>query len=128
MTYDFTGKVALVTGACNGIGRFTTVALLEAGASVVAADINLNPCSRTLELFRTRSDRVQFIETDVAEDDQVRNMVRRARRRFDRLDIAVHNAGLFRYQTPTHKRRENKIFGYCSFQYPETGASSPCHS
>ena len=126
MTYDFTGKVALVTGACNGIGRFTTVALLEAGASLVAADIN--PCPRSLELFRTRSGRVQFIETDVAENDQVRNTVRRARRRFDRLDIAVHNAGLFRYQALTHKWRENEIFGYCSFQYPETGASYPCHS
>ncbi len=73
-------------------------------------------------------------------------MVRRARRRFDRLDIAVNNAGLFRYQTLTHKWREdqwdrmmsvnlkavllpaNEIFGYCSFQYPETGASYPCHS
>ncbi len=106
MAYDFTGKVAIVTGACNGIGRFTTIALLEAGASVVAADIT--PCPRTLELFRTRSDRVQFIETDVAENDQVRDMVRRTKRRFNRLDIAVNNAGLFRYQTLTHKWREDQ--------------------
>ena len=65
MAYDFTGKAALVTGACNGIGRFTTIAMLEAGASVTATD--LTPCPRSLELFRTRSEKVHFIRTDVTD-------------------------------------------------------------
>lgn len=106
MSYDFAGKAALVTGACNGIGRFTTIAMLEAGASVTAAD--LVPCPRTLELFRTRSEKVHFIRTDVTDAAQVRAAVRQNGKRFGRLDFAVNNAGVYRYQALTHKWREDR--------------------
>jgi len=106
MAYDFSGKAALVTGACNGIGRFTTIAMLEAGASVTAAD--LTSCPRSLELFRTRSEKVHFIRADVIDAAQVRAMVRQTRKRFGRLDFAVNNAGVYRYQALTHKWREDQ--------------------
>ncbi len=106
MSYDFTGKAVLVTGACNGIGRFTTIALLEAGASVTVAD--LTPCPRSLELFRTRSGNVHFICTDVTDAAQVRAAVRQTRKCFGRLDFAVNNAGVYRYEALTHKWREDR--------------------
>lgn len=106
MAYDFSGKTALVTGACKGIGRFTTISMLKAGAAVVAADIS--PCPRSLELFLTRSEKVHFIRTDVTDAAQVRTAVRRTRKRYGSLDFAVNNAGVFRYQALTHKWREDR--------------------
>lgn len=94
MAYDNSGKTALVTGACKGIGRFTTISMLEAGAAVVAADIS--PCPRSLELSRTRSEKVHFICTDVTDAAQVRTAVRQTRKRFGSLDFAVNNAGVYR--------------------------------
>ena len=129
MAYDFSGRTALVTGACKGIGRFTTIAMLEAGASVIAAD--LTPCPRSLELFRTRSEKVHFIRTDVTDAAQVRAMVRQTGKRFGSLDFAVNNAGVYRYQTLTHSQSRHMPARQCTptiHRQPESSTEELPHS
>ena len=80
------GQVALVTGASGGIGSAVARTLLAAGARVVGVDLPGQP----------GVDRVETIACDVSNADGVAELFRDLRRRFDRLDIVVHCAGIRR--------------------------------
>jgi 3-oxoacyl-[acyl-carrier protein] reductase len=84
------GKVAIVTGAARGIGREFVRVLLEAGASVVAAD--LNDCNDSVALD---PERVSAAKADVADAQAVQAMADAAVARFGRIDILVNNAALY---------------------------------
>jgi NAD(P)-dependent dehydrogenase (short-subunit alcohol dehydrogenase family) len=89
------GKVAIVTGAGRGLGRGMALGLLNAGASVLAVDVDLS----VLEELRRdagiqAAQRLATQESDVARDDAAGDLVRRATQHFGRLDILVNNAGL----------------------------------
>lgn len=88
MNIDLTGKVALVTGAAGGIGRAVVAALLEAGASVVAED--LNPAVRELEQL---SPRLVSVQGPVADTATAQAAVALAEATFGGLDILINNAG-----------------------------------
>lgn len=90
------GKVAVITGGANGIGREAALLFLAEGASVVVADLNEGNGATTLELAAARGagDRIAFLRTDVAEEDQVAAAVALAVERFGRLDCMVNNAGV----------------------------------
>jgi meso-butanediol dehydrogenase/(S,S)-butanediol dehydrogenase/diacetyl reductase len=88
----FEGKVVIVTGAGSGIGAATARRFAEEGASVALA-------GRTEEKLRKTAadiaeDRVLLKVTDVAQLDQVQDLVRAAVARFGRLDVLVNNAGV----------------------------------
>src|SRR5271157_4358592 len=83
------GKVALVTGAGNGIGRAASLALHSAGYSVVLAG------RRAAELERTAaSARMLSVPTDIAQPGQVRELFARTKEAFGRLDVLFNNAGI----------------------------------
>ncbi len=84
----FAGKVALVTGAAAGIGRACLDALHDAGAAVVAAD--LNPDIEELN----EPDKVGVI-CNLTDDEAVKSMVEGVVKRYGGLDILVSNAGIF---------------------------------
>jgi NAD(P)-dependent dehydrogenase (short-subunit alcohol dehydrogenase family) len=90
------GKVALITGGGNGIGRATVLRFLDEGASIVFADLNQASAAETLELAgRTgKQARIDFVAADVAEESQVEAAVERAVARFGRLDCVFNNAGV----------------------------------
>ncbi len=88
MKIDLTGKVALVTGAAGGIGRAVVAALLDAGASVVAED--LNPAVQELEQL---SPRVASLCGPVADTGTAQAAVALAEARFGGVDILINNAG-----------------------------------
>lgn len=90
---QFAGKTAFVTGAANGIGRATAVALAREKAAVVLADINETGNEETARLIRDFGGRAVTAHCDVREEDDVRAAVRRAVEEFGRLDIAFNNAG-----------------------------------
>ena len=89
-------KVAIVTGASQGIGRAIALGLGQAGAHVVLAK---HPDGRQEEIGRVRDElealgrRALIIPTDVSKVDDVRAMVDKAREAFGRIDILVNNAG-----------------------------------
>ena len=94
VTYDFSGKVAIVTGAGVGIGRASALAFARAGASVVVADVNVGTSRETVDLIEADGGTALAVTTDVASSDSVQAMVARTVEAFGRLDFAHNNAGV----------------------------------
>jgi NAD(P)-dependent dehydrogenase (short-subunit alcohol dehydrogenase family) len=98
---DFSGKVALVTGAASGMGLAASQAFAEAGASVVMADFRENVLQAEAAKLRGSGRSVIALKCDVSDDVQVEAMVQRAVSEFGRLDAAFNNAGTMARVVPT---------------------------
>jgi NAD(P)-dependent dehydrogenase (short-subunit alcohol dehydrogenase family) len=93
---NLTGKVALVTGAGQGIGRACAVALAEAGAAVVVADINAAKAQETADSISSQQRRAASVVADVGHLVEIDRMVKRALEFYGPIDILVNNAGVTR--------------------------------
>jgi NAD(P)-dependent dehydrogenase (short-subunit alcohol dehydrogenase family) len=98
---DFTGKVALVTGAAAGMGLATARAFAEAGAAVVLADFKEDALKSEAEKLRAAGRSALAVRCDVSDDAQVAAMVERTVSEFGRLDAAFNNAGVMAKVVPT---------------------------
>lgn len=98
---DFTGKVALVTGAASGMGLATAQAFAEAGAAVVMADAREEVVHKESRRLVAAGHRALAVQCDVSDDAQVEQMVQRAVSEFGRLDAAFNNAGVMARIVPT---------------------------
>src|SRR3984957_1810843 len=104
MTIDFEGRVAIVTGAGSGLGRSHALGLAARGANVVVNDLdqngaNFNNAMRVVEEIRAGGGTAIADPADVADFDQVSEMVARAERLWGHVDILVNNAGVLRDKT-----------------------------
>src|SRR5262245_39533970 len=88
--------VAIVTGAGNGIGRATSLSLAQAGARVVAVDIDGAAVKATADAVSSFGHRSLALEADVGDLASIDQMVRRAVGEFGQIDILVNNAGVTR--------------------------------
>lgn len=88
--FDFSGRVAVVTGGARGVGRGITESLLEAGADVVICGRNEPDDS---DLPSLAGHKAVFVRADVRDAEQAASAVEEAARRFGRLDLLVNNAG-----------------------------------
>ena len=93
-TYDFTGQVALVTGASSGMGLATAQAFAESGAAVVLADINDESLQAATAGLRARGHQARGIRCDVSDEQQVAALVEQTVASYGRLDMAFNNAGI----------------------------------
>ena len=91
---DFSGKVALVTGAASGMGLATAQAFAEAGAAVVLADFKEDAVKAAGQKFVAAGHKALAVRCDVSDDAQVAAMVDRTVAEFGRLDAAFNNAGV----------------------------------
>jgi NAD(P)-dependent dehydrogenase (short-subunit alcohol dehydrogenase family) len=91
MSQELEGKVAIVTGGSNGIGRATVEAFVDEGARVVVADLDE---AAGEELAHRLGDRAAFKRTDVSQPDDVQTVVDFAVERFGGLHVMVNNAGI----------------------------------
>jgi len=89
-------RVAIVTGAGNGIGKATALALARAGAQVAAVDVDGGAAKTTAEAAAALGPRSLALETDVGDLVAIDRMVRRVMETFGRIDVLVNNAGVTR--------------------------------
>lgn len=90
------GKIAIVTGAGQGIGRATALAFAREGADVVCVDINGETASRTAADVVAAGRRGLAITADLGDVGEIDRMVCEAVAAFGRIDILVNNAGVTR--------------------------------
>src|SRR5439155_21653209 len=90
------GKVAVVTGGGNGIGRATVLRFLAEGARVLVADLNPDTGPETVALATQagHGDRVRFRRTNVAEEADLQAAIEGAQATWGRLDCGFNNAGV----------------------------------
>ena len=93
---DLTGKVAVVTGAGQGLGRAYATALAEAGAAVVVNDVNEESSASVVEAITGAGGRAVAEVVPVGTTAAAEQLVARAVDSFGRLDVMVTNAGVLR--------------------------------
>src|SRR5215469_13874104 len=98
---DFTGKVALVTGAASGMGLAAAQAFAEAGAAVALADFRGDVVKAEAQKLAIVGHKAIGIRCDVSDDAQVEQMVKQTVDEFGRLDAAFNNAGVMAKIAPT---------------------------
>jgi NAD(P)-dependent dehydrogenase (short-subunit alcohol dehydrogenase family) len=98
---DFSGKVALVTGAAAGMGLATAQAFSEAGAAVVLADFQEDAVKAAAQKLASAGLKALAVRCDVSDDAQVAAMVDFTVAEFGRLDAAFNNAGVMARIAPT---------------------------
>ena len=97
---DLAGRVVVITGGGQGIGRAYAHAFAASKAIPVIADINPRAVTDTVREIREAGGRALGIETDVASAASVEAMVASTLAEFDRLDVLINNAGLYSKNVP----------------------------
>jgi NAD(P)-dependent dehydrogenase (short-subunit alcohol dehydrogenase family) len=87
-------KIALITGAGQGIGQGIALKFAEAGAKVVAADLNPEGISDTFEKIQSKGGDCLAVSADVSKSSDVKAMVDQAVQKYGTLDVLVNNAGI----------------------------------
>ena len=88
-------RVALVTGAAQGIGKACALAFAQEGASVVLADIDQKACDKAAkEIAKATGRPTLAIQADVSKEESVKAMVEAALKKFKRIDVLANNAGI----------------------------------
>ncbi len=93
MRIDLTGQAAIVTGAAGGIGRAVSLRLAEAGAAVLAVDLDEAGAEETAGLVRQAGGEARSGRADVSVAADVKAYVETAVEAFGRVDIFMNNAG-----------------------------------
>lgn len=89
-----TGRVALITGASQGIGRACALALAEAGADVALAARNEEKLAAVVKEAEAKGVKSAAFRMDVADEDSVKAAVKAAIAQFGKVDILINNAGI----------------------------------
>ena len=96
MDYGFEGKVALVTGTASqiGMGKAISLTLAKEGCDIISTDINLEGAEQTATAVKALGRKSIALKADVANNDEVKEMVKAALQEFGKIDILVNTAGL----------------------------------
>ena len=87
-------KVSIITGAGRGIGAETAIKFAKEGAVVIVTDINESDINETVEAITNNGGRAMGIVSNVAERNQVDQLIQTVIDKYDRLDVIVNNAGI----------------------------------
>lgn len=91
---DFTGKVAVITGAAQGLGKLLAEALAQRGAKLVISDINETEVHKVGDVIASSGAKIIAMKCDVSKNEDCKEMVDIAIKHFGRVDIGVNNAGI----------------------------------
>jgi len=90
------GKVAIITGAGQGIGKATALRFAGEGAIIAVVDFNEQTGQAAAEEIQAQGGQALFIKADVAKHDQALQMAQIVNEKFGRIDVLVNNAGILR--------------------------------
>ena len=96
----FAGKTALITGAAVGIGRATALTFAEEGAKLVLVDIDLEKLENVKKELSKFTNDVLIYKCDVSDEEAVYSVVKDAEEKFEKIDILVNNAAIWRVFAP----------------------------
>jgi 3-oxoacyl-[acyl-carrier protein] reductase len=105
---EFSGKVALITGASVGIGRATAILLAQKGAKVILLDVNYEKLQSVKEEISVCNNDVLIYKCDVSDEANVNSVILDAIEKFGRIDILVNNAALWRNFEPFEETTTEK--------------------
>ncbi|BAY11493.1 SDR family oxidoreductase [Calothrix sp. NIES-2098] len=91
---EFGNKVALITGGNSGIGRATALAFAQQGAKVVIASRRIQESEETVSLIQDKGGTATFIQTDITQAVQVKNLIAQIVNNYGRIDYTFNNAGV----------------------------------
>ncbi|HEX2941597.1 MAG TPA: glucose 1-dehydrogenase [Rhodopila sp.] len=103
---DFNGKVALITGGGNGIGRATAIGFVTRGAKVVVVDRDQAAGEATAGILRQQGGDAMFVPADVTRSADVQNYVKATLDKYGAIDCFYNNAGIEGSVAPTHQYDE----------------------
>ncbi len=104
---DFNGKVALITGAGNGIGRAAALGFASRGATIVVVDRDQTAGEATVGILRQQGREASFVPADVTRSSDVQNYVQRTLEQYGTIDCFYNNAGIEGSIAPTHEYDED---------------------
>jgi 3-oxoacyl-[acyl-carrier protein] reductase len=102
---SFSGRVAFVTGASQGIGRACALKLATAGAAVAIAARNQEKLNELVSEITSAGGKAAAFALDVADEEQVKSAIKAAIAQFGKIDILVNNAGITRDQLVMRMKR-----------------------
>ena len=105
--FSVKGKVAIVTGASQGVGRSTALTFATLGAKVTIASRNTARLKSMVHENPKLEKNLFPIGTDVTQQDQVQNMVDKTIKHFGHIDILINNAGIFLPSQPEEITEED---------------------
>lgn len=100
-----TGRVALITGASQGIGRACALRLAKEGAAIAAAARNQEKLDELVREISAAGGEVAAFVMDVGDEEQIKSSCKAAISRFGKVDILVNNAGITRDQLVMRMKR-----------------------
>ncbi len=89
-------KNAIVTGSAQGIGKSIALALAKAGANIVVSDVNIEEAEKTAKEIEALGVKAIAVKCNVADANEVAELVKKTQETFDTIDILVNNAGVTR--------------------------------
>jgi len=95
---DLSNKIAIITGARQGMGRTHALVLAKAGAKVVVSDISLEDCEKVVEEIKNMGAEAMAVKCDVSKKTDIDKMVKETVKRWGRVDILVNNAGICQFK------------------------------
>ncbi len=102
-----TGRVALVTGASQGIGRACALALAEGGALIALAARNEEKLAAVAKEIESKGGQAATFRMDVSKEDEVKSAVKAVIERFGKIEILVNNAGVTKDTLLMRMKRED---------------------
>lgn len=93
--FELKDKVALVTGAGQGMGKSHAITLANQGAKVIVTDINKDKCASTVKEIKENNQEAVSFKMDVSDKEEVNEVFDKVIEKYGRLDILVNNAGIY---------------------------------
>ncbi|WP_137938985.1 3-oxoacyl-ACP reductase FabG [Chitinivorax sp. B] len=88
------GKISIITGAANGIGKATALKFAAEGATVIVCDLNLDAVAGVVEEIRAAGGKAEGHVVNVTDRQQIADMVAAVKEKHGRVDTLVNNAGI----------------------------------